>query len=146
MKKQNWYPSVSTSFVFSNALKAPWFDFGKLRLNYAEVGAPALPLRLEEYFSFGDNFNGQPTISRPNRKNNSEIRRELTKSYEVGLEALFFKKRLGFDISAYQTNSEDQITPLELSYSTGYSTKVVNAGEIENKGIELSLTGSPIKT
>ncbi|MEW7279870.1 SusC/RagA family TonB-linked outer membrane protein [Aquimarina sp. 2201CG1-2-11] len=141
-----WYPSISTSFVFSNVLETPWLDFGKLRLNYAEVGKSPDPLRLQEYFSFGNNFNDQATISRPNRRNNTEIKRELTKSYEVGLEALFLKKRLGFDVSAYQTNSEDQITPLEVSYSTGYSTKVVNAGEIENKGVELSLTGSPIKT
>ncbi len=141
-----WYPSVSTSFVFSNLLDTPWMDYGKVRVNYAQVGNDTNPLRTGEFFSFNTNFGGVPLFSRQNQRNNPDLVNELSKSYEVGLEALFLKKRFGFDVSFYQTNSENQIIPLEISNATGFATKIVNAGEIENKGIELSLNASPIKT
>ena len=68
---------------------------------------------------------------------------EQTKSKEIGLEMAFLKNRLGFDISYYNTNTVDQIFNVATSTSTGYSSKFVNAGEVSNKGIELSINGTP---
>src|SRR5690606_38019676 len=71
---------------------------------------------------------------------------ESTEEFEAGLEARLFKNRLGFDISVYKKNTIDQILPVQVSTSSGFNFKFVNAGEMENKGVELSLYGSPVKT
>ena len=143
-----FYPSISTSFVFSSLLSADWLSFGKLRLNYAEVGnfgtAQSLvsPVLLNTNGAFGGT--NLATISSTLR--NPELRPEITESYEIGLEMSFFKKRLGFDMAAYKTNSTDQIIDVAVSTSTGFSRKFVNSGEIENKGLEVLLFGTPVQT
>ncbi len=143
-----FYPSASTSFVFSNILDANWLTFGKLRLNYAEVGnfgtsqSLVSPVLLNNDGAFGDI--NLATISSTLR--NPKLKPEKTKSYEAGMEAAFLKNRVGFDFALYKTNSIDQIIDVAVSTATGYSFKFVNSGEIENKGIEVSLFGSPIKT
>jgi hypothetical protein len=78
-------------------------------------------------------------------KNNGELKPERTKSWEAGLEMSLFQNRLGFDVALYKQNTVNQIMPVTVSYATGYSSKYVNAGEIENKGIELRLNGTPLK-
>lgn len=143
-----FYPSVSTSFVFSSLMDADWLNFGKVRLNYAEVGnfgrAQSLvsPVLLNGQGSFG----GANLASISSTLRNPKLKPESTKSYEIGLESSFFRSRLGFDIAAYKTNSIDQIIDVAVSTATGYSRKFVNSGEIENKGLEVSLFGTPIKT
>src|SRR5690606_31645375 len=77
---------------------------------------------------------------------NPDLKPETTTSLEAGLEMSFLQNRLGFDAAVYKTNSVDQIIDVAISTATGYARKFVNSGEIENKGIELSLTGSPIRT
>ncbi|TRX35576.1 SusC/RagA family TonB-linked outer membrane protein [Flavobacterium sp. ZT3R18] len=140
-----YYPSVSSSFVFSEFLKTDWLSFGKFRLNYAEVGnSPGFDKILDTY-----NVNtafGASSASNKDTKNNPNLKPEKTKSYEVGIELSMFKKRLGLDLSYYKSNSIDQIIPLKLTSSTGYLYELINAGEIENKGIEVSLNGTPIKS
>ncbi|WP_025667828.1 SusC/RagA family TonB-linked outer membrane protein [Aquimarina megaterium] len=145
-KRQFNYPSISTSFLFSNLFTSDWLNFGKLRLNYAEVGNSAGVLLVDDVYTFVNGFAGQSLFSLPNNKNNPTLKHETVISYEAGLEMKFFKNRFGFDITAYQTNSKDQILPLDISTSTGFNSKIVNAGEIENKGYEVSLFGTPIKT
>jgi hypothetical protein len=90
-------------------------------------------------------FNGNPSVTVPDIKNNSKLKPERKKSYEIGLETNFLKSRVGFDLSLYNTSTFDQITPLSISYATGYNQRWINAGEMENKGVELSLFGTPIK-
>ncbi|MFI2741217.1 SusC/RagA family TonB-linked outer membrane protein [Zhouia sp. PK063] len=141
-----FYPSVSTGFVFSNLIKdASWLSFGKFRANYAQVGNYAPPLATTDTYASPTNFS-VPLYSVGSTKNNPDLKNETSKSYEVGLEMEFFNRRLGFDMAGYQTNSIDQILPVRISDATGYAYKYVNAGEIRNRGIELSLHGSPIKT
>jgi hypothetical protein len=79
-------------------------------------------------------------------KNNPELKPERSKSYEAGLEASFLRSRAGFDITYYNTRTVDQILPVAVSRATGYDRKFVNAGTIENKGIELSVFATPVKT
>ena len=146
-----FYPSVSTSFILSelSGLKnVNFLSFLKLRLNYAEVGADAPAYNTKPayisgrpwgnlgLFSLQNNFyntNLTPALYNP------DLLPERTKSIEAGLEARFLKDRFGFDFSLYKNNSFDQIMPIEVSRGSGYSAMYINAGEIQNRGIELSL-------
>jgi TonB-linked SusC/RagA family outer membrane protein len=136
-----YYPSVSTSFVFSKLLNVNAITFGKLRLNYAEVGNGAPFDRLVDTYV----INGDIGTSVPSVRNNPELKPETTKSYEAGLEMKFANNRLGFDVAYYKSNSIDQIVQVPISAATGYTGKLLNAGEIENKGIEVSLNAMPVK-
>lgn len=139
-----YYPSVSTSFVFSELIKKEWLSFGKIRLNYAEVGnSPGFDRVLDTY-AVNTAF-GASSASVKNTKNNPNLKAETTKSYEAGLELSFLKKRVNLDLSLYKSNSIDQIVPLRVTSATGYLFELVNAGEIENRGIELSLNTTPVK-
>ena len=136
-----YYPSVSTSFVFSKILDVNAISFGKLRVNYAEVGNGAPFDRLFDTYTINNDIG----TSIPNVANNANLKPETTKSYEAGLEMRFADNRLGFDVSYYKSNSIDQIVTVPISASTGYTGKLLNAGEIENKGIEVSLNAMPVK-
>jgi TonB-linked SusC/RagA family outer membrane protein len=139
-----YYPSISSSFVFSEFLKPSWLSFGKIRLNYAEVGnSPGFDRILDSY-AVNTAF-GASSASVKDTKNNPNLKPEKTKSYEIGLELSMLEKRLGLDLSFYKSNSIDQIIPLRLTSSTGYLYELINAGEIENKGVEITLNGTPIK-
>ncbi len=140
-----YYPSVSGSFVFSNVLpESDWLSFGKVRLNYAEVGNSASFDQLVDKYNILTPMNSSIT-SLETTKSDSLLKPEKTSSWETGLEMYFFKRRIGFDLALYQTNTMNQIMPLAVSQATGYVYKIINAGEISNKGIELSLNGTPVK-
>lgn len=142
-----YYPSVSLGFLFSKlTTNTPWLSHGKVRVNYAEVGAPAPVLYTRDYFDVPTGIDGVPLASINNTKYNPELKPERTKSWETGLEAGFLDGRVGFDVTYYNTRSLDQIVAMPVSRATGYDFKVVNAGEIQNKGIEVSAYGTPFKT
>ncbi|WP_375587176.1 SusC/RagA family TonB-linked outer membrane protein [Flagellimonas aurea] len=141
-----FYPSISSSFVFSNLVDKNWLSFGKLRLNYAEVGSSAPANSLIDVLNKPTPFGAVPLYGTNDTKNNEDLLPETTISYEAGLEMRFLNSRLGFDLSLYQTNSKDQIIPVAISTTTGYSSRFVNAGEVENKGIEVAINGDIIKT
>src|SRR5690606_5210803 len=137
------YFGVSTSFVFSKLLNVDAITFGKLRANYAEVGNGG------NYFgrlATTYDINNDIGTSVPNSANNPNLEVELTKSYEVGLEMRFAKNRIGFDVSYYKANTFNQLFNTPVSAATGYTSKLINAGELENKGIEASLNLVPIKS
>jgi TonB-linked SusC/RagA family outer membrane protein len=140
-----YYPSVAASFVFSNIVpEAKWLSFGKVRLNYAQVGNSASFDQLIDNYVINTPFGGLSTTV-PTIKKDPDLKPENTKSLEGGLEMYFLGRRLGFDLALYKTNTINQILPLPVSSSTGYFTEVINAGEIQNKGIELALHGTPCK-
>lgn len=141
------YYAVSGSWLFSHNLKdIAWLNYGKLRLNYATVGNDAPWGSIKDLYDQPTPFGSTILFSLPGTKNNEGLVPEQTKSKEIGLEMAFFKSRLGFDATYYHTNTVNQIIPVATSTATGYSSKFVNAGDIENKGIELSLYGTPVKT
>ena len=143
------YPSVTGSFIFSELLKekAPWLSFGKVRLGFAKVGNDTDPYQLYNTFSQYTNIDATtPGYRLPNTMQNPDLKPESTTSFEAGLEMSFFNNRLGFDVTYYQTNTKDEILPLSVSGTTGYIYKYVNSGEIENKGIEIGLHATPVKT
>jgi len=142
-----YYPSASLGFMFSKLIKnTPWLTHAKARVNYAEVGAPAPVLYTKDYFDVPTGIDGVPLASLNNTKYNPDLKPERTKSWETGLEASFLDNRVGFDLTYYNTRSLDQIVALPVSRATGYDYKVVNAGEIQNKGVEVSLFATPVKT
>lgn len=141
-----WYPSVAGSFLFSNLLKeSTWLSYGKLRVNYAEVGNDAPALTLYDVYDINPIFNGNLLTSKTIVKNNPNLRPERTRSFEAGLEANFFDGRFGFDFSYYRSNSVDQIMDVDVSTTTGYGKKWVNAGTVRNQGVELSAFVLPVR-
>jgi TonB-linked SusC/RagA family outer membrane protein len=140
------YYSVSGSLVFSSLIDAPWLSFGKVRANYAEVGSATDPYRVFNTLSFGTPFNGTAVASNPTTLNNLNLLPERQNSYELGLEMSFLKRRIGFDLSYYNNQNINQITAIPLSTSTGFGSAVLNAGTIENKGVEVQLNATPFKT
>lgn len=120
--------------------------YGKLRANYAEVGSPAAWGSLSDIYSNVDPFGNAILFTLPAQKNNNNLKPERTFSKEVGLELAFLNNRLGLDVSYYITNTRDQLIPVDISQATGYSSKYMNAGDVQNKGIELSINATPVKT
>jgi TonB-linked SusC/RagA family outer membrane protein len=141
-----WYPSVSTSVILSNLIDATWLNFTKIRANYAEVGSDTTPYNVFNTYSVTAPFGVAGVASNNSQLNNRNLKPERSKSYEFGIESDFFNKRLGFDVSYYRTKTEDQITPVPVSTATGFATKYLNAGVVENKGIEVLLRLNPIKS
>ena len=140
------YYAASGSFVFSNLIDANWLRFGKLRLGYAEVGNDTQALNVYDVYTRYDNFGSNVITSLPHTKNNVSLRPERTKSWEAGLEMNTLGGRLGLDMSVYKVNTIDQILRVTQSYSTGFQYRYVNAGDLSNKGIEIAIMGTPIKT
>lgn len=141
-----WYPSLSTSIVFSNLIKADWLNFGKIRAAYAVVGsdtsADQLLNRYLSQASFGEVLvNAYNTTLR-----NSELRSQSLKNFEVGMETKMFKNRFGFDVAWFQNKAYEQIIPLPVSLSNGVAAKIQNAGELTTKGFEVTINATPIKT
>jgi len=141
-----YYPSVAASFLFSNIMpNAKWLSFGKLRLNYAMVGnSPGFDQLVDNYLVLSP-FNSLTTAV-PTTQKNPELKPETTNSLEGGLEMYFIGRRIGFDLALYKTNTINQILPLPVSTATGYNVKIINAGEIQNSGIELQINATAIKT
>ncbi len=140
------YPSLTASWIFSDLLAKPWLTYGKLRAGIAKVGNDTDPYSLISTYSQYTNIDSStPGYRLPSTLNNPDLKPESTKSFEVGLEMSFLSDRVGFDFTYYHSTTTDQIIPLSVSGTTGYIYKVVNSGEMENKGIELAVHGTPIK-
>ena len=140
-----WYPSVSGSILLSSLIDEDWLGFAKLRANYAEVGNDTDPYRVFNTYFVSTPYDGNAIASNNNALNNLNLKPERSKSYEFGLEGRFFENRIGFDVSYYNTDTEDQITPVPISTATGFVEKLLNAGTINNKGVEVLLTLNPIR-
>ena len=140
------YYSVSGSLIFSELVDANWLTFGKLRANYAEVGNDTNPYNVYNTYAIGTPFNNNGVATNPTTKSNSGLLPERQESSEFGLEMAFVNRRLGFDVSYYNTQNINQITSIPVSNATGYGASILNAGTIENKGWEVQLNGTPIKT
>jgi len=133
-----FYPSFSNSFVFSEVVDLPEFiTFGKLRASWAKVGSDAQPYQLRSTFLQGGFWGGTPSFTHPNELANADLRPEETVSVEVGTEFRFAADRGKLDLTYYSTSTRDQILPVDISHTTGYARRILNAGEVENKGVEV---------
>lgn len=141
-----FYPSAGANFVFSNIYKPSWLSHGKFRVNYAEVGNDATALSINSVYDKPAGLGSVPLFSLPSTKNNQGLKSERTKSIEAGLEVEFLDERIGFDFTYYRASSFDQILPVNVTPATGYTALWVNSGEVQNKGIEISAFGTPVRT
>ncbi|MBM3956589.1 MAG: SusC/RagA family TonB-linked outer membrane protein, partial [Gemmatimonadetes bacterium] len=140
-----FYPSVSGSFVFSDAFPGIGrFMTGKLRGAWADVGKdarpyayrPALEFKTTSYGGFGYGFWGP----------NLGLKPEFARSYEVGTELGFFDNRLGIDATYYRKQTRDQIVEnIRGSYATGYILFNLNGAKTRNEGVEVTLRGTPLE-
>lgn len=142
-----FYPSVSLSYVFSDMLTTMgaeipnWFSFGKLRASYAQVGNDLAPYQLYNTFNIGKDPRGNTTAGRNSVLLDPSVRSELIKSLEFGTEMRFVQGRIGLDLSFYKTNATRQLIDLPMDALSGYNARKVNAGDIQNTGVELVIDG-----
>ena len=141
------YGSASAAFVFSDLApfkELTWFSYGKLRASYATSGkAPYAAYVIDPQFATQVSTGGGYALGVT--ASNKDLRPEKTKNFEVGGELQFFKKRLSVDVAYYNLRTKDQIVSNRLSYATAGVLKFINGGEVENKGIEIQLKGTPIQ-
>lgn len=141
-----FYPSATMSLVFSELMDVDAISFGKFRVNYAQVGSDAPAQALADAYNMGTAFGSTSLASAPSTSNNPGLLPESTVSQEAGLEMMFLNNRVGFDVSVYNQTSFNQIMPAKVSSTSGTIFKYVNAGEINNQGVELSLNATPIQS
>ncbi|MFL9835405.1 SusC/RagA family TonB-linked outer membrane protein [Chryseobacterium terrae] len=140
------YFSAGSSFVFSELIKNNWLSFGKIRLSYAEVGND-LPFGLQGAMINRGTVAGLPITDISSiYVDFNALKPERQKSWEAGIEASMFKRRLTLDLSVYKTNTSDLLFSVPQSPSSTYSFSLINAGETENKGIEVALGIVPLKS
>ena len=146
MSKANrsyFYPSVSFSAVVTDmandlGFKLPeWLTFAKVRASYAEVGNDLSPYQLYTVYTMGKDCFGNPISEIGKVLYDDNVRSELVKSWEFGIDLKFLDNRLGLDVSYYKTNATRQLLALPLDPFTGYSSKMINAGDIQNSGFEV---------
>lgn len=144
-----FYPSVTGSFVFSQVLEQPWLNFGKLRAGWSKVGNDTDVHNLLDVYSntvyASSSFLSTPYFMNALSKKNALLKPESKVSYEVGLEAQVLDNRLGFDVTYYHETTSDLIMSVTTGAETGYTSKVMNAGEAVNKGIEAMVNIVPVR-
>jgi TonB-linked SusC/RagA family outer membrane protein len=143
-----FYPSVSGAFVFSDALGLPGglFSSGKVRAGWTRVGNDADPYQLAPVFSSSQPWGSSPMFSVPNQLPNATLKPEETTAWELGTDLGFFDERLGFVLTYYNHETINQILGVEISRASGFSSEILNAGAVRNRGWELLLRANPIRS
>lgn len=162
-KRSFFYPSVSTSFVFSDALNldAKVLSLGKVRAAWSRVGndAPVYSLYPIYNLNFSNSsgllgaipgndlpFRGQPGATTGITVYDASLTPEFTTSLEFGVDLQFFDNRLGLKATWYDTRTTDQIAPISLADETGFNQLITNFGEMSNKGLEIALDVTPVRS
>lgn len=152
------YPSVSASVIFTEFIPNSILSFGKLRLSWAKVGAPPpnpyLTSTNYESVGIGDvsarkiefPMSGVVGFELDNTLGNSKLTPEFTTSIEIGADLRFFQERIGLDVAYYRSQSTDAVLDASLPPSTGFTNIWMNIGQMDSKGIEITLNANPIKT
>ena len=153
-----FYPSANASWVFTDTFRediGEWFSFGKLRASIAQVGMGTSAYATTKGFGvFNQNSiylpdkSGSVLAANPNLGTayNSNLKPEIQQSIEFGFDTRFFNERLNIDLAYYKTNTFNQIMTVGSVKESGASSKLINAGNIQNQGIELQLETTPIRT
>jgi len=161
-KRSFFYPSVSASFVFSEALgvKPSFLSNGKIRAAWSKVGndAPVYSLYPTYSLNLGNSsglvgsvpgndlpFRGQPGATTGTTVYDPNLTPEFTTTIELGTDLQFFDNRLGVKFTYYDIRTTDQIAPIALPDETGFNQAITNFGEMSNKGIEIGLEATPVK-
>lgn len=139
------YPSVGASWIFTETVgNLGPISFGKLRASFARVGAETDAYRLINTFALNYNIrDGVMGVTRDRFRANPDLKNESVQSVEGGLE-LLFGDRIGLDVSVYKTNTFDQILQVSIPAATGYQFDLINAGNVQNSGVEIALNTTPV--
>jgi TonB-linked SusC/RagA family outer membrane protein len=142
-----FYPSASLSYVFSQNFALPdWMTFGKVRASVAKIGKDALPYATSTGYTIETGIGGVLPFTLSDVTGDIGLRPEFTTSREFGAEIRFLKNRIGLDVTYYNNTSKDLITPVAIPVSSGFDKITLNAGSIRNRGVEISVDGSPVRT
>lgn len=145
-----FYPSVNASVVLTDAipsLRSNWLNYAKIRGGVTRVGSDAAPYSLRPTYSgIANAFGGRPQFTMGDVLANSDLKPEITSAEEVGLELEFFDGRASLDATYYTKSTRDQIFNINISPTTGFTSRAINAGKMENHGIEALLSVTPIRT
>lgn len=144
-----FYPSASLSLILSDMLqlKSKTLTYAKVRMNLSKVGKDTDPYNLYNAFTFASpDFGNVKMATFSSTLKNNNLKPEIATSYEVGTDLKFFSGRLGLEATYYNTISRNQIVQIPTTMASGYSAKVVNAGEIRNRGVEIGIMGTPVST
>lgn len=151
-----FYPSVSGAWEFTQTLK-DWLptviSYGKLRASYAMVGGDTDPYQINSGYYTSDYFRGSSTSDNLPLVNiynqdvlpNPDLKPSISHSVEVGGDVRFFNNRLGVDVAWYKTTVKNQILKLDVPIESGVKQRWINAGSMQNTGIELAINGTPIQ-
>ncbi|MEP7375142.1 MAG: SusC/RagA family TonB-linked outer membrane protein [Chitinophagaceae bacterium] len=138
-----FYPSIGLSAILSDMLKMPdWVTYGKARITYASSGFGGTEYLDRNYYSVGSGG----AILTPSIQSLGNYKPEITHSFETGLDWRFFHNRFGFNATYYNTKTKDQLLLIGIPSATLFSQKYINAGLIQNNGIEITADGTPIKS
>jgi TonB-linked SusC/RagA family outer membrane protein len=144
-----FYPSASLSFIGSEFFKLPEsIDFAKLRLSLSQVGSGGTTPYRTAYL-YGLAANGtypDGSLQNPSTIPNPNLKPLKTTTYEIGAEFKMFKNRLGFDIAVYAGDTKNQILERIVDRSSGYTRQIINAGQINNSGLEIAINGTPVSS
>ncbi|HEY4334518.1 MAG TPA: SusC/RagA family TonB-linked outer membrane protein [Puia sp.] len=144
------YPSVAVSWVLTDALKLPyWVNFGKLRASYAGGSNGTSPyLNTLTYGLQGYSISGQPVgyVAGGGVIPNPNLKPVKIREKEIGINLEFLNNRVSIDAAYYDKRTTDDIVKVTASPTSGYNQAVQNIGKISNKGVELLISGTPIKT
>ncbi len=140
------YFGGSVGFIFSELVKADWLNHGKVRFSYAQIGNDAPWGSTANAYNVVAPFGDVTLASMQTIKKNPDLLPEISSTVEGGLELSMFNNNVRLDFSMYKTNTVNAIIPIALSTVTGYRAEYKNIGEMENKGIEVALGLTPIKT
>lgn len=141
-----FYPSYSLAYVFTDHAEAAsialpnWLSYAKLRGSYATVGNDLAPYQLYNGYSIGKDPLGHTIAARQTLLKNSDVRSELIKNLEFGVELRFIQDRIGLDFTWYKANATRQLLAIPMDPLSGYSKRMINAGDIQNKGFEIVAT------
>lgn len=141
-----FYPSIGVTAILSDMFKmADWINLAKVRASYAQVGNDADPYLINQTYNYISGYYGG-YISSSAIKSISDLKPELTSSIEVGTEWRFLNNRLGVDLTYYKSNSKNQLLRVGTPPSSGFSSAFLNAGNIQNSGVEIMLNIQPVRS
>ena len=143
-----FYPSLTSSVILSELdglRNHDWLSFAKVRLGWAQVGNDTDPYQLYKVYQAVNAINGKSAYTLPDQLNNLNLKPEITSSLEAGLQLQLFRDLIDLDLTWYNNSSHNQIISLPTSDAFGYSSKLINAGEINNRGFEVVLGINPIR-
>lgn len=141
-----FYPSLSAGVILTELLpKSNVLSYAKIRAGYAQVGTDVGPYQTALAYQAGQPYGSSSTLFLPGALPNANLAPGLSSSYEGGIDLKFLNNRIGLEFTAYQNDNKNQIIPLPVDPTSGYTNAVINAGLIRTTGLELHIYANPIR-